>query len=114
MAKKITDWDLYVKYASEYGEDKIYWNGAYQNFNGLDVKNTKNMIFVDQTNASSTNSQSISELNEEIDNEKKDEEENIQILDSENSNRLENVQNQVAPEQINQDESEYEYVSAEI
>lgn len=113
MAKKITDWDLYVKYASEYGEDKIYWNGAYKDFNGLDVKNAKNMIFVDQQIFNS-NSQSISELNEEIDNEKKDEEEDIQILDSENSNRLENVQNQVAPEQINQDESEDEYVSAEI
>lgn len=113
MAKKITDWDLYVKYASEYGEDKIYWNGAYKDFNGLDVKNAKNMIFVDQKNFNS-NSQSISELNEEIDNEKKDGKENIQTLDSETSNRLENVQNQVAPEEINQDESEDEYVSAEI
>lgn len=104
MAKKITDWDLYMKYASQ-NDDKIYWYGTYQNFNGLDAKNTKNMIFVDQANANSTNSQSISyEMNED---------KNIQDSDSEVSNHFENGINQVAPE-IDKEESDEEYVSAEI
>lgn len=110
MAKKITDWDLYVKYFSNYESD-CYWNGSYFHFNGLNPQTAKNMIFVDQekynSSQSSTNSLDLNESQEDV-------EENVHqietpITESENTNdgNIEQIDSIENEENIGEEDDEF-------
>lgn len=55
MAKKtFTDGELLALYSEKQAQG-VYWNGSYQEFNGLDVKNPQNMYFIDEAKFNETN-----------------------------------------------------------